>query len=442
MDEPPSQTLLAVLTNLSVMDIISFAVIIVLLGISAMVSASEVAFFSLRVDDLQRCKESSEPSKKLIVELLRKPRLLLASILVINNLVNVGIVTISTFLMWEISNTRQPDEVVVGVVTIAVTIAITFFGEIIPKVYATKNNLAFSEMMSKTWRVLNSICKPIANVLISFSRVIEKRFEKRGYHSTVEELNQALEMATKSDQTTADEKEILRGIVNFGLLTVRQVMKSRVDVSAADIELNFHELMDHINKSGFSRVPIYRETIDKIEGVLYIKDLLPFIDQNEKFEWQKLLRPGFFVPESKKIDSLLKDFQEKRVHIALVVDEYGGMSGLITLEDVIEEIIGEINDEFDEDPENFKRIDNSTFVFEGKVSLNDFCKALDQEGDVFDEVRGESESLGGLILELNNELPNVGQKIMYDKFTFIIEAVDKKRIKRVRVLINEQQEEA
>lgn len=440
MDEPPSQTLLTIFSDLSLMTIISFAVMVGLLVISALVSASEVAFFSLRADDIQKCKDSSSPVDKLIVELLRKPRVLLATILIINNLVNVGLVTLSTFVMWEMAGTRQPEEIIVGIVTFAVTVAITFFGEIIPKVYATKNNLFFSRFMAKTWKLLIVACRPISNILISFSRVIEKRFEKRGYHSTVEELNQALELATESNDTTDDEKEILKGIVNFGTLTVRQVMRSRVDVSAADVELNFHELMDYINKSGFSRVPIYRETIDKIEGVLYIKDLLPFLEQDENFEWQKLLRPGFFVPESKKIDSLLKDFQEKRVHIALVVDEYGGMSGLITLEDIIEEIIGEINDEFDEDLISFQKIDKSTFVFEGKTSLHDFSKALDLDGDVFDEVRGESESLGGLILELNNELPGVGKKITYEQFTFVIEAVDLKRIKRVRVLINEEKQ--
>ena len=422
------------------MTIVSFAVMVGLLVISALVSASEVAFFSLRADDIQTCKDSSSPVDKLIVELLRKPRTLLATILIINNLVNVGLVTLSTFVMWEMAGTRQPEEIIVGIVTFVVTVAITFFGEIIPKVYATKNNLFFSRFMAKTWKVLIASCRPISNVLISFSRIVEKRFEKRGYHSTVEELNQALELATESNDTTEDEKEILKGIVNFGTLTVRQVMRSRVDISAADVEINFHELMDYINKSGFSRVPVYRETIDKIEGVLYIKDLLPFIEQDENFEWQKLLRPGFFVPESKKIDSLLKDFQEKRVHIALVVDEYGGVSGLITLEDIIEEIIGEINDEFDEELISFQKIDKSTFVFEGKTSLHDFSKALDLEGDVFDEVRGESESLGGLILELNNELPSVGKKITYEQFTFVIEAVDLKRIKRVRVLINEEKQ--
>jgi len=422
------------------MSLVSFAVILGLLIISGLVSASEVAFFSLKPDDVQRCKESNLSTDHIIVELLRKPRELLATILILNNLVNVAIVTLATFVMWELAGTRNPEEIVVGAVTFSMTFAITFFGEIIPKVYATRKNLTMSRRLSKTWSFMAKVCKPLTKILLAFSRVVENRFEKKGYQTTVEELNQALELATESNETTEDEKEILKGIVNFGTLTVRQVMKSRVDISAADIAMNFHELMDHINKSGFSRIPVYRDTIDKIEGVLYIKDLLPFIDQDEHFVWQKLLRPGYFVPESKKIDTLLKDFQEKRVHMALVVDEYGGVSGLITLEDIIEEIIGEINDEFDEDLIKFEQIDTSTYVFEGKTSLHDFCKALDLENNRFDEVRGESESLGGLILELNNELPHVGTRIVYDQFTFVIEAVDKKRIKRVRVLLKEQKE--
>lgn len=422
------------------MYILSFVVIGMLLLASALVSASEVAFFSLKADDLERCQESRDAGDQLVFTLLKRPRLLLATILVFNNLVNVGLITISTFLMWEMTGTRNPAEVVVGIVTFAATFAITFFGEIIPKVYATKNNLPFARLMARFWKASIVICRPISSALISFSRVVEKRFEKKGYYATVEELNQALEIATEGDSATDDEKEILRGIVNFGTLTVRQIMRSRMDISAVDVEMNFHELMDHINKSGFSRMPAYRETIDRIEGVLYIKDLLPFIDQNEKFTWQKLLRPGFFVPENKRIDSLLKDFQEKRVHMALVVDEYGGILGLITLEDIIEEIIGEINDEFDEDADDYQKIDENTFVFEGKISLHDFCKALNVDGNIFDPVKGESESLGGLILELTNDLPNVGKRISYESFTFAIEAVDKRRIKRVRVHIHERKE--
>jgi putative hemolysin len=407
---------------------------------SALISASEVAFFSLKGDDLDFCRQSNDARDKKIVNILSKPRLLLGTVLIMTNMVNLGIVTISTFLMWEMTGTHNPAEFIVGIVTFSATFVITFFGEIIPKVYATKHNLSIARLMANIWTILIVICKPISIPLVKMSNVVEKRFKKKGYETTVEELNQALDIATINNETTADEKEILKGIVNFGTLTVRQVMRSRMDISAADIEFNFIELMDWVNKSGFSRIPVYRDTADKIEGVLYIKDLLPFMDQPPTFEWQRLLRPGFFVPESKKIDSLLKDFQEKRVHMALVVDEYGGTSGLITMEDIIEEIIGEINDEFDEVGLNLQKIDETTFVVEGKTSIHDFCKALDIEGNTFDAVRGDSESLGGLILELNNELPKVGDEINYDRFNFTIETVDRKSIKRVRVHINEQKE--
>jgi putative hemolysin len=294
--------------------------------------------------------------------------------------------------------------------------------------------------VGKLWKVMTIVCKPITFLLLKMSSVVERRFKKKGYQTTVEELNQALDLATVNDETSDDEKGILKGIVNFGTLTVKQVMRTRMDISAADIALNFTELLEYIKGAGFSRVPIYRESIDKIEGVLYIKDVLPFMDQEKTYEWQNLLRPGFFVPETKKIDSLLKDFQEKRVHIAIVVDEYGGTSGIITLEDIIEEIIGDINDEFDEVRLNFQKIDNNTFVFEGKISLHDFCKALEVESNIFDDVKGESESLGGLILEINNALPNVGDQITYEQFTFTIEAVDQKSIKRIKVHIHEQKE--
>lgn len=441
MDEPPSQTLAEILSSLGLMHYISLAVIALLLMASAFISASEVAFFSLRADDLTRCRQSTDKRERSILALLENPRRLLATILILNNTVNVGVVTISTFLMWELTGTQTPEELIVGIVTFVVTFAITFFGEIVPKVYATKYNVSFARYMSPAWSALVIVCKPISKPLLAMSSVVERRFEKRHYQATVEELNQALELATSTDETTPDEKEILKGIVNFGTLAVPQVMRSRLDISAADVEWDFHELIQFITKSGFSRLPVYRETLDKIEGVLYIKDLLPFLDEDAGFQWQKLLRPGFFVPESKKIDSLLKDFQEKRVHIALVVDEYGGISGLITLEDVIEEIIGEINDEFDEAALHYQQVDDHTFIFEGKVSLHDFCKVLDVEPGTFDDVKGESESLGGLILELNNELPRSGEIIRHNRFEFTIEAVDRKRIKRVRVSVHEKEEE-
>ena len=438
LDEPPSSNLLADLMagTPDYFLLFSLAVIAVLLLFSGLISASEVAFFSLKADDLDQVKESEHQKDKNILELLRNPHLLLATILIFNNFVNVAVVTLATFLMWEMAATRNPPEIIVGAVTFVVTFAITFFGEIIPKVYATQRNLTYARMMAGTWKFLQKLSSPVSWLLLKLGSAVERRFEKKGYSTTVEELHQALELTTDNEQTTNEERDILKGIVNFGTLAVKQIMKSRMDISAVEYDLNFKELMDQVNASGFSRVPVYKESLDRIEGVLYLKDLLPFLDEQESFKWQKLIRPGFFVPETKKLDSLLKDFQNKRVHMAVVVDEYGGTSGLITLEDLIEEIIGDINDEFDEDNVPFVKVDDYTFIFEGKTSLHDFCKAIGVEANAFDAVRGESESLGGLILEMNSALPKVADQITYDRFVFTIVSVDKKRIKRVRVMIN------
>jgi putative hemolysin len=364
--------------------------------------------------------------------LLEAPKSLLSTVLILNNLINIGIVTLTTFFTWSLYGLNATGVLIILVQTIGVTFAIVFFGEIVPKVYATKAKVEFAKMMAPPIYFFSLVLKPLSSLLMAISNIIEKRIEKRGYSLSVDQLNQALEITT--EDTTEEEKDILKGIVNFSTLSVRQVMQSRMDITAVEIETDFHELMDKINKSGYSRIPVFKETIDHIEGILYIKDLLPFIEKDENFEWQKLIRKGFFVPENKKIDTLLKDFQKKRVHMAIVVDEYGGTSGLVTLEDLIEEIIGEINDEFD-DAEDFffKELDKNTFIFEGKISLNDFCKKLEIDQQIFDEVKGESESLGGLLLELNSNLPKNGSKIRFGSFEFTILAVDSKRIKKVKV---------
>nr|WP_155211231.1 gliding motility-associated protein GldE [Fulvivirga aurantia] len=421
--------------------VISGLVLLLLLVTSALISGSEVAFFSLTPKDVAQCKESEATSDKKIVNLIKNPRLLLATILIVNNFVNVAFVTLSTFVMWEIVGAKTTEGIAVVILTFVTTLALVFFGEITPKVYASPNNLQFARFTSSLLSVSETIFKPLSFVLMSLSNVIERRFEKKGYDISVEELHHALEITTTNEETTDEEKDILKGIVNFGTLTVKQVMKSRMDITAVDVEMDFHELMDKINKSGFSRIPVFSETIDRLEGILYIKDLLPYLDSDESFKWQSLLRQGFFIPETKKIDALLKDFQEKRVHMAIVVDEYGGTSGLITLEDIIEEIVGEINDEFDDEDVIYDRIDEHTFLFEGKTTLNDFCKVLDENPNSFEKVKGESESLGGLLLEINTKLPSAGERIYYDKFVFTVVAVDNKRIKKVRVFVKNTEEE-
>lgn len=418
--------------------VFSFLAILILLVVSAIISASEVAFFSLKSEQLGTFRSADEANHKKIIDLLKNPRLLLATILICHDFVNIAVVTISTFLMWEMTGTRKPTETIVGVVTFVVTFALTFFSEIVPKVYATQHNLSVARRVGSLWKTLQIICRPISWMLISMSKIVERRIEKKGYSTTVAELNQALDLTTENSNTTEEEKDILKGIVNFGTLTVKQVMKSRVDISAVEADLGFIKLMEQVNKSGFSRIPVYRETIDSIEGILYTKDLLPYLDEKEDFRWQKLLRQGFFVPETKKLDSLLKDFQAKHVHMAIVVDEYGGTSGLITLEDLIEEIIGDIHDEFDEVNLGYNKIDDRTYVFDGKTSIHDLCKTLELDPSFFDEVKGDNESLGGLILELNNRMPKAGDQITFDRFRFTIQNVDQKRITRVRVTVQEE----
>jgi gliding motility-associated protein GldE len=404
--------------------------------LSALISGSEVSFFSLTKEERALYKASSNSRERRIIQLLEKPKLLLATILIFNNLINVSIVTLSTYVMWEYVGSKNTEGTVIIVLTFIVTFAIVFFGEVIPKVYANQEKAFFLNRTVFLLTFAAFIFKPLSWMLINIGNVIEKRIHRRGYKISVDELNHALEITTGTD-TTEEEKDILKGIVNFGTISARQIMQSRMDITAFSIALDFHELMDKINKSGYSRVPIYSETIDKIEGILYIKDLLPYIDQKEDFQWQKLIRNSYFIPENKMIDDLLRDFQAKRVHMAIVVDEYGGTSGLITLEDIIEEIVGEINDEFDEENLAYTQVDDSTFIFEGKTSLNDFCKIMDVENALFDPIKGDSESLGGLLLELFTRLPHVGEKTEYAQFSFTIVSVDTKRIKRIKVVVQE-----
>lgn len=443
MDDPyPSYHLLAQISSPSVSYLIINGLLFILLLIgSALVSGSEVAFFSLSNEDLGNIEEENSSRGKKVIRLVEAPKNLLSTILILNNLINIGIVTLTTFVAWSIFGKNATGIIIILVQTIGVTFAIVFFGEIVPKVYANKAKVEFSLIMAPSITFFSTILRPFSMFLMAFSNLLEKRIEKKGYSLSVNELNQVLELTT--EDAPNEEREILRGIVNFGTLTVKQVMQSRMDITAVDTDMDFHELMDKINKSGYSRIPVYEETIDNIQGILYIKDLLPFIERNEDFAWNELIRKSFFVPENKKVDTLLKDFQLKRVHMAIVVDEYGGTSGLVTLEDLIEEIIGEINDEFDDhDDIFFQEIDPATFIFEGKVSLNDFCKKLDLDSQLFEDVKGESESLGGLLLELNSKLPKNGSKIKFGDFVFTILAVDARKIKKVKVHINSLDKDA
>ncbi|MEQ9402267.1 MAG: gliding motility-associated protein GldE [Cyclobacteriaceae bacterium] len=442
VDDPLPTLLAGLITDLPFsFFLVNGLVLLILLLLSGLISGSEVAFFSLSHDQIARCNVSDDPGEKRISRLLLKPKRLLATILIVNNLVNIFIVTISTFATWRIVGPDGREGITIAILTFAITVLIIFFGEIIPKVYANHNGIGFARKTSGLLILSDKLLRPISWFLMAVTGLIEKRMEKKGYNLSVEELNQALEISVEKEAVTDEEKGILKGIVNFGTLSVKQVMRSRMDITAIDREMDFHELMNQINKTGYSRIPVFAETIDKIDGILYIKDLLPHIDKEESFKWQELLREGYFVPESKKIDDLFKDFQDKQVHMAIVVDEYGGTEGLVTMEDVIEEIVGEINDEFDDEGEiEYQRIDSQTYIFEGKTSLNDFCKIINADGSIFDAVKGESESLGGLLLEINSTLPLAGETISFGGFLFTIVAVDLRRIKRVKVVIKSEKQ--
>ena len=399
-----------------------------LLVFSAIISGSEVAFFSLSQTEIK--KYAKEKNKRLTnaVNLLKSPDKLLANILIVNNLINVAIITLSAYFTWS---SFGKSAYVFFILTFVVTAVIIFCGEIIPKVYASKNKKLFIKTSSLVLIPSNVILKPLILMLIKISQAF-KNNKRELLESSKEELNKAMSL-TIDKSTSKEEKDILKSIINFGSIKVKEIMKSRVDIVAFEIDESFEKISELINKSGYSRIPVFKETIDNIEGVLYVKDLLPHLN-DKNFDWTKKIRPAFFVPENKNIDVLFKDFQEKRVHLSLVIDEYGGVSGLVTLEDIIEEIVGDIKDEFDfEEDFYYKKIDSNTFLFDGKTSLNDLCKVLNIHKDFFDASKGESESLGGLILELNSKIPSVGDKIKFDNFIFTIMSVDNKRIKRVRV---------
>lgn len=413
--------------------ILNGVVLLILLLLSGLVSGSEVAFFSLNPGEINSLREGNSIEKR-IYTLVTKPKRLLATILILNNFINISFITLSMYLTWTITGTDSAEGTVIVILTTIVTFLIVYFGEVVPKIYANQRSISFAKLAVPIISFAANILRPLSWGLIHMSQYIENNVQKKKYEISADHLNQALELTT-NEETSAEEKGILRGIVNFGQLNVKQVMRSRVDITAFENSLNFHELMDKINKNGYSRMPIYKETIDNILGILYSKDLLPHINKKESFKWQKLIREPLFVPETKKIDTLLKDFQEKHVHMAIVVDEYGGTSGLATLEDVIEEIVGEIRDESDDDEISYNKIDDRTYVFEGKTTIIDFCKIINQDPSVFESVKGESESLGGLILELNCKLPGTGEKISYKNFLFSIIAVDQKRIKKIKVII-------
>ena len=415
-------------------NVLIFFLIVLLLTFSAFVSGAEISYFSLSMSDLEKLREDN-PKNKLIFKLLKSPNHLLATILIANNFINVAIVIISAYLT-SISFTFPEGSILEFVFqVIIITSLLVLFGEITPKVYANQNAVKFSLLMAKPLTFLNKLLYPFSFLLVSTTSFIENRLIKKESNVNIDEISKALELTDQEND--GKEGKILRSIVEFGNTDVKEIMKSRVDVIAVDKNTKYSDLLKIITSSGYSRIPIYDEQFDNVLGILYIKDLIPFLSKDNNFNWIDLCRLPFFVPENKMINDLLKEFQAKKNHIAIVVDEYGGTSGIVTLEDVLEEIVGEINDEFDDEDHNYSKLDDINYVFEGKILLIDFLKIVKVDLDFFDDLKGESDSLAGLILEHQGVIPKIGDIIKIKGFIFQIESVDLRRIKRVKVTLDE-----
>lgn len=398
-----------------------------------MVSGAEVALFSLSQKDLDDSATENHSKGKIIARLLEKPKKLLATLLVANNFINIGVVILFSFVGKNMFAAIESPVLKFITEVILVTFLLLLFGEVLPKVYASRNNVKFAQLIAYPILGLDKFLSPVSIPMRSATLFLQDKLGKQKTNFSVDQLSQALEL-TDSGETSTEEQKILEGIVSFGNTDTRQVMSPRIDVFALEITESFASIYPKIVEKGFSRIPVYRDNIDQIEGVLFVKDLLPYIN-NIEFDWISLLRKPFFVPENKKLDNLLKDFQTMKSHLAIVVDEYGGTSGLVSLEDIIEEIVGEISDEFDDTPVNFSQIDDKNYIFEGKINLKDFYRIIDLDENLFEDRKGEAETLAGFILELLGNFPKKGQKIVFENCTFVIESVDQKRVRQIKVTI-------
>jgi gliding motility-associated protein GldE len=437
--EPPSLffDIAQSLGHLASADTLLLLVLALLLLLSALISGSEVAFFSITPAD-RELMDDSEPRQQKILELLEEPDHLLATILISNNFVNVGIVIVSTYLLNSFFSPDSWSPLLTFVVEIlAITGVLLLFGEILPKVYANASKLHFAQSVTPLLSRIHSALHPISTRL---SKTINRiNIEGRGPQLSVDDLEQALEL-TADENSNQEEQRILKGIVRFGSTTVKEVMTPRTSVIAIDIKAPYPETLRHITESGYSRIPVFDENLDQIKGLVYVKDLLPYMDASENFGWQDLMRVPFFVPESKKIDDLLKEFQQRRIHLAIVVDEFGGTSGVISLEDVLEEIVGEISDEFDDEDVVYSKLDDYNYVFEAQTPLIDFCRVLGISRDQFDTVDGESETLAGLVLELAGKFLEKNEKVNYNAYTFKVESVDQRKLIRIKVTVDPNHE--
>ncbi|MCR9263859.1 MAG: gliding motility-associated protein GldE [Flavobacteriaceae bacterium] len=412
---------------------IKVIVLLFLLGGSALISAAEVALFGLSQTDLNEMQEKDSSRGKILVQLLDRPKKLLATILIANNAINIGIVllfsSIGETIFAGIDGTlRFLLEVVVA------TFLILMFGEILPKIYANRNRVQFSYFMAVPLKILSTLFTPLSAPMRSSTLYLEDKLGKQKSNLSINHLSQALELASEGD-TTKEEQKILEGIVTFGNTDTKQVMRPRIDIFALNEKMKFPEVLEEIKKNGYSRVPVFSENMDNVLGVLYVKDLLPYIDR-KSFSWMSLIREPYFVPENKKLDDLLLEFQEKKNHLAVVVDEYGGTSGIVTLEDIIEEIVGDISDEFDDEDLIFSKLDDLNYVFDGKTALKDFYRVTKIDDDEeFEAKKGESETIAGFVLEISGSFPKQGEKVLFNKYQFIVESLDKKRLKRIKVTL-------
>ena len=405
--------------------------LVILLILSGFISGSEVALFSLSKTEIE--SKSDLKSFKIITNLLEKPNKLLATILVVNNLINIAIVILFTKLGEVLFSAIDSPLIKFFIEIVVATFLILLFGEILPKIYASRNNISFSRIIAYPLSILDIIFSPISLPMQKFSNYIKNKLAIQNSNISIDQISHALDL-TRPGDTTKQEQKLLKGIVNFGNIDTSEIMRPRIDIFALDSKLKSEEVLKSITRTNHSRIPVYDENLDKIIGVLHIKELLPFLDKKD-FQWKKLLRKPLFIPENKKLDDLMLEFQEKKVHLAIVVGEYGGTSGLVTLEDVIEEIVGDISDEFDDDNLLYSRIDDQNYIFDGKTSLHDFCRIIREDKNIFDQYKGDAETIAGFILEISKSFPRKNSKINFMKFIFTVESIDKKRIKQIKLTI-------
>lgn len=413
--------------------VFGIAGIVVLLFCLGLVSGAEVALFSLSQKDIDAITQVNSSKGKMIAALLEKPKKLVATLLIASNFLNISIILLFYLVVETIFSDLNTTLFKFGSEVLMATFLIVLFGAVLPKVYVSRNSLKFSKLIVYPIVFLDRFLSPISLPMRAATIYLHNKLGKQKTNFSVDQLSQALEL-TASDETSTEEQKILEGIVSFGNTDTKQVMSPRIDIFALEIEESFAVICPKIIEKGYSRIPVYRDNIDQIEGVLYVKDLLPHINTNE-FDWKSLLREPFFVPENKKLDNLLKDFQSMKSHLAIVVDEYGGTSGLVSLEDVIEEIVGDISDEFDDENINFSQIDDKNYLFEGKINLKDFYRIIDVDEELFEIKKGEAETLAGFILEIIGNFPKKNQKITFQNCLFTVEAVDQKRIKQIKVTL-------